>query len=110
MPPMHPFMTGAKVKPLSWRKQKELLNAFVHYYKGHRKLLLLSITAAVLVPVFTSLSPILILKTLQEFLPAKNREMILLATSGFALLLLGSICCDYICIKSKLCIDCITCP
>lgn len=99
MPPMHPFMTGAKVKPLSWQKQKELLKAFVHYYKGHRKLLLLSVTAAVLVPVFTSLSPILILKTLQEFLPAKNTEMIFFATSGFALLLFGSICCDYICMR-----------
>ena len=99
MPPMHPFMANAKVQALPWKKQKELLKAFVRYYKGNRKILVLSVSAAVLVPVFTSLSPILILKTLQEYLPGKDTKMVLLATGGFALLLVLSICCDYICMR-----------
>ncbi len=95
MPP-HFGVFFEKPPKLSFQQQKKLLKAFLCYYPRHKKLLFLTLLAAALSPAMGSVSPILILEALKNYLPAGNSTMVVLSMAAVAVLLLAGGICDYI--------------
>ena len=95
MPPHFGFVFE-KAPKMSFQQQKKLLKAFLQYYPRYRKLLVFTLLAAVLSPVFASVSPVIILEALKNYLPAGNGFMVITSMAGVALLLIAGSVCDYI--------------
>ena len=95
MPPHFGFVFE-KAPKMSFQQQKKLLKAFLQYYPRYRKLLVFTLLAAVLSPVFASVSPVIILEALKNYLPAGNGFMVINSMAGVALLLIAGSVCDYI--------------
>ena len=95
MPPHFRF-ANEKAPELSFQEQKKLLKAFLQYYTRYKKLLFFTLLAAVAAPAAASFSPVVILETLKNYLPAGNILMIVLSMVLVALLLIAGGFFDYI--------------
>ena len=95
MPPHFGFVFE-KAPKMSFQQQKKLLKAFLHYYPRYRKLLVFTLLAAALSPVAASVSPVIILEALKNYLPSGNGTMVLVSMAAVAFLLVAGSVCDYI--------------
>ena len=95
MPPHFKF-ANEKAPKLSIQEQKKLLRAFLCYYPRYKKLLFLTLLAAIVVPATTSLSPLIILEALKNYLPAGDTFKVAVSMALVILLLVAGSVFDYI--------------
>lgn len=95
MPPHFGFVFE-KAPRMSFQQQKKLLKDFLCYYPRYRKLLIFTLLAAVLSPLAGSISPVIILEALKNYLPAGNTFMVISSMAAVIFLLLAGSVCDYI--------------
>lgn len=95
MPPHFKF-ANEKAPQLSFQEQKKLLKAFLHYYSRYKKLLFITLLAAVAAPAAASFSPLVILEALKNYLPAGNTQMVILSMVLVAVLLVAGGFFDYV--------------
>ena len=87
MPPHFRF-ANEKAPKLSFQEQKKLLKAFLQYYPRYKKLLFLTLLAALVVPAASSISPLIILEALKTYLPAGDTFKVTVSMVLVILLLL----------------------
>ena len=95
MPPHFRF-ANEKAPKLSFQEQKKLLKAFLQYYPRYKKLLFLTLLAALVVPAASSISPLIILEALKTYLPAGDTFKVTVSMVLVILLLLAGSVFDYI--------------
>ncbi|MBE6384480.1 MAG: ABC transporter ATP-binding protein [Lentisphaerae bacterium] len=95
MPPHFRF-ADEKAPKLSFQEQKKLLKAFLLYYPRYKKLLFITLLAAVAAPAAASFSPVVILEALKNYLPSGNTSMVLLSMLLVVFLLVAGGVFDYI--------------
>ena len=95
MPPHFRF-ADEKAPKLSFQEQKKLLKAFLHYYPRYKKLLFITLLAAIAAPAAASFSPVVILEALKNYLPTGNTSMVLLSMLLVVFLLVAGGVFDYI--------------
>ena len=93
---MPPRFDTPKAARLSWSEQRVLLQAFLRYYSRQKRLLVPVLIASVLTPAAVSAAPLLVLKALNDYLPAREITMLALCLSGVVLLPLFSAACEYV--------------
>lgn len=89
-------MGNEEPKKFTWREQWTMIRSFASYYPKHKPLLILDLTVVIIAPIVSSVTPLLVYRALQVYLPERSTKMLIASIAGIFALTLLTIFFEYV--------------